>query len=269
MEKPSSDAPYTRKKSTYASDAADWATEWTSAPTPKTKQAPKRGCGARNPNQEHQYTPRGDLCGEAHPAADKTCKARFKTRYIMKRRRWERWMQAKEQATMEAAATVPTGPSRSRSRSRGQSSSRGRSRSRGRSESRGRSRSRGRTRSRTSGKRRGNSKSRSWPANATEKLTKEVQDLKKEHRQPLEWPVNAPVAELPEVDHQPAAKKRAVHPQQESSRVAHDRSEVKDMFTEIQKTVSSIPTAVAGLTDRVIRIEEVVGVTPAPQGQLG
>ncbi|KAH7948895.1 hypothetical protein HPB49_002931 [Dermacentor silvarum] len=53
-----------------------------------------------------------------------------------------------------------------------------------------------------------------------QQLTKEVQDLKKEHRQPLERSVNAPVAELPEVDHQPASKKRAVHPQQENAPVA-------------------------------------------------
>ncbi|KAH7967340.1 hypothetical protein HPB49_024120 [Dermacentor silvarum] len=52
-------------------------------------------------------------------------------------------------------------------------------------------------------------------------------------------------------------------------KVAHARSEIKVMFTEIQKTVSSTLTAVAGLTDRVIHIEEVVGLTPPPQGHLG
>ncbi|KAH7978187.1 hypothetical protein HPB49_004782 [Dermacentor silvarum] len=49
-------------------------------------------------------------------------------------------------------------------------------------------------------------------------------------------------------------------------RVAHARSEIKDMFTEIQKTVSSILTDIAGLTARVIRIEEVVGLKPPPKG---
>ncbi|KAH7949281.1 hypothetical protein HPB49_007035 [Dermacentor silvarum] len=64
------------------------------------------------PNPQAKCTPRCDLCGEAHPMAENTFKARFKTPYIVKRRRWERRMLAEEQVAMEAAATESTGPPR-------------------------------------------------------------------------------------------------------------------------------------------------------------
>ncbi|KAH7958821.1 hypothetical protein HPB49_005436 [Dermacentor silvarum] len=48
------------------------------------------------------------LCGGAHPMTNKTRKARFKTPYIVKRSRWERRMEAQEQAAMEAPLPIPT-----------------------------------------------------------------------------------------------------------------------------------------------------------------
>ncbi|KAL1468353.1 hypothetical protein MTO96_005454 [Rhipicephalus appendiculatus] len=49
-----------------------------------------RGCGLRNPDQGHQCNLKCDLCGGAHLTADKTCKARYKTPYLVRKRRWER-----------------------------------------------------------------------------------------------------------------------------------------------------------------------------------
>ncbi|XP_070385793.1 uncharacterized protein [Dermacentor albipictus] len=49
-----------------------------------------RGCGARNPDEQHKYTPKCDLCGEEHLTADKACRARFKIPYVVRKRRWER-----------------------------------------------------------------------------------------------------------------------------------------------------------------------------------
>ncbi|KAH7959987.1 hypothetical protein HPB49_015793 [Dermacentor silvarum] len=89
-----------------------------------------RSCGARNPNQEHRCTPCCELCGGTHPMTNKTRKARFKTPYIVKISRWERQMEAQEQAAMEAVSIEPTTTPRSRFRSRRRSSYRGRSRSR-------------------------------------------------------------------------------------------------------------------------------------------
>ncbi|KAM7283522.1 hypothetical protein ISCGN_000985 [Ixodes scapularis] len=48
-----------------------------------------RGCGARNPEQDHQCTPKCTLCGGPHPTADKGCTAKYKTPYVIRKRLWE------------------------------------------------------------------------------------------------------------------------------------------------------------------------------------
>lgn len=49
-----------------------------------------RGCGVANPDSKHTCNPKCGLCGGNHLTADRTCKARFKTPYVVRRRRWER-----------------------------------------------------------------------------------------------------------------------------------------------------------------------------------
>ncbi|KAH7979264.1 hypothetical protein HPB49_008883 [Dermacentor silvarum] len=116
-----------------------------------------RGCGASNPDPNHKCTPRCRLCGGAHPTADKTCMARFKTPYLVKKRRGDR-----QRAEAEAALELQQQnydehfPPASRSRSRGRT----RSRSAAGTRSRQQSRSRSRARSRTPGQSRGRSSSR-------------------------------------------------------------------------------------------------------------
>ncbi|XP_070390039.1 uncharacterized protein [Dermacentor albipictus] len=89
-----------------------------------------RGCGARNPDQDHQCTPKCMLCGGPHSTADKPCTARYKTPYIIRRRLGERRvarhsaLQSEDFPSME---TKHRSQSRSLSRPR---SDRGRSRSR-------------------------------------------------------------------------------------------------------------------------------------------
>ncbi|KAG0426695.1 hypothetical protein HPB47_026201 [Ixodes persulcatus] len=51
-------------------------------PDPKNKIS--RGCGARNPAPNHNCTPSCLLCKGAHSTADKTCRATYKTPYIIK-----------------------------------------------------------------------------------------------------------------------------------------------------------------------------------------
>ncbi|KAL1428152.1 hypothetical protein MTO96_016952 [Rhipicephalus appendiculatus] len=114
------------------------------------------GCGASNPDPNHKCTPTCRLCGGAHPSADKACKARFKTPYLVKKRRGDR-RRAAEEAALElqqqnydqefAPASRSSSRSRSRARSAGprfrqQSQSRSRSRSRTPGPSHGRSSSR-------------------------------------------------------------------------------------------------------------------------------
>lgn len=101
-----------------------------------------RGCGASNPDSQHQCTPKCRLCGGQHLTADKDCRQRFQIPYVVRRRRWEK-SRATDQDQAKAPPSLPTdgqnfrqlhgsgGPSRGRSRSR--SRSRGRSRSRSRS----------------------------------------------------------------------------------------------------------------------------------------
>ncbi|KAH7968230.1 hypothetical protein HPB52_007043 [Rhipicephalus sanguineus] len=103
-----------------------------------------RGCGASNPDPNHECTPTCRLCGGAHPTADKACKARFKTPYLVKKRRGDRRRAAAE-AALELQQQnydgefAPASRSSSRSRSRAQSAG---SRPRQQSQSRSRSRSR-------------------------------------------------------------------------------------------------------------------------------
>lgn len=127
-------------------------------PTPEESTC--RGCGAVNPDVQHQCTPKCGLRGGPHPTANKTCKERFQIPYLVRRRRWKR-------VTVEASRNGASPPPhsseiknqlqqpppqehRERSRSRGRARSRGSSRRRSRS--RGSSCSRTRTRSHSRGR---------------------------------------------------------------------------------------------------------------------
>lgn len=145
-------------------------------PTPS--EAVCRGCGASNPDKQHQCTPKCKLCGEGHLTAGKECRQRFKIPYVVRRRRKERAraersrmrsptpdyrggeLQFPELDQHRSQHTAPEGGrrhSRSRSRDRDRSWSLSRSHSRGRSRVRSASmvrfepRSRSRSRSRARG----------------------------------------------------------------------------------------------------------------------
>ncbi|KAH8032194.1 hypothetical protein HPB51_023829 [Rhipicephalus microplus] len=92
---------------------------------PKPKDKVCRGCDAPNPGANHQCSPHCKLCGGAHMAADRNCRASYKTPYIVTKRQWER-RRANEEA--EATATnYSTSKLHSRSRTPSQSHSRSRS----------------------------------------------------------------------------------------------------------------------------------------------
>ncbi|KAH7955990.1 hypothetical protein HPB52_005378 [Rhipicephalus sanguineus] len=57
---------------------------------PSPSEAICGGCGASNPDEEHQCTPKCKLCGERHLTAGKECKQRFQIPYVVRRRRRER-----------------------------------------------------------------------------------------------------------------------------------------------------------------------------------
>lgn len=104
-----------------------------------------RGCGLANPDEDHLCDPKCALCGGNHLTADRKCKARFKTPYVVRRRRWERRRAEEEDyAYSQQAKRGHSGrPQRSSSpRSRSRTPTRGGGRQ---SRRRSRSRSRGRT----------------------------------------------------------------------------------------------------------------------------
>lgn len=121
-----------------------------------------RGCGLPNPDEQHQCTPKCKICGGPHLTAGKECAHRFKTPYIVRRRRFERARQQEQLPTPSIVrssdprtSSSPSVKGRRRSRSRGRSTSRRVSRSRSASRPRpmshspARSSSRGRSKSRT------------------------------------------------------------------------------------------------------------------------
>ncbi|KAL1458809.1 hypothetical protein MTO96_043447, partial [Rhipicephalus appendiculatus] len=91
--------------------------------------------------QQGQYNPKCDLCGGAHLSADKTCKTRYKTLYLVRKRRWEKQQAEQSLPTMKDFPSLEHCP-RSRSRSRSRSRCRCQSRSKAQSGSRSTSRKR-------------------------------------------------------------------------------------------------------------------------------
>ncbi|KAH7966905.1 hypothetical protein HPB49_020393 [Dermacentor silvarum] len=124
-------------------------------PRPEIKLCPT--CGSKNPRSEPECTPKCRICGEAHPTADRMCKAKYKLPHIVKQRRWRARSRAEMERTLEDGKTTPQrtlSPSGySRAEGKGQSRSRSRSltpiRRRSRSHNRRKSRSRSRSRSRS------------------------------------------------------------------------------------------------------------------------
>lgn len=80
-----------------------------------------RGCGTSEPAEDHQCTPKCSLCGGPHPTADKACQKRFQVPYIVKQRRRERQLQAKDFPSLD-----PPKEPRGRSQTRGRSTSKAR-----------------------------------------------------------------------------------------------------------------------------------------------
>ncbi|KAH6936205.1 hypothetical protein HPB50_014977 [Hyalomma asiaticum] len=111
-----------------------------------------RGCRSTNPPPDHQCEPQCQLCGKNHFTGDRSCKARYKTPYIIKRRQMERprrdeeAVAAYDSGCSSSSINCGSGGSYYHNR-RGRSSSGGSRKSQSRSRSRApRSRSKSRTR---------------------------------------------------------------------------------------------------------------------------
>lgn len=243
-----------------------------------------RGCGLRNPDQGHQCIPKCNLCGGAHMTADKTCRARYKTPYLVRRRRWEK--QAEQSQPL--ATDFPPMERRSRSRSRGRSRSRSRSKARCRSRSTSRQRSgatdkvswagvAGATSREASGTPPEHSKTVVSDANNSkavdhkaiemlrkenaamrdliQRLISEVHELKKERTVPNVVPAKEPATNSMDEAGTPAAKKRALQSSEGGSVAGQVRSEIKDMMVGMQENIRNLQMAVASLVSKVASIE--------------
>lgn len=67
--------------------AARWATTVASAPRPTQKVC--LACGTPHPRDGHRCVLKSKLCGVGRPTGDKTCKARYKIPYVVRKHQWE------------------------------------------------------------------------------------------------------------------------------------------------------------------------------------
>ncbi|CAN7995611.1 unnamed protein product, partial [Ixodes hexagonus] len=146
-------------------------------PNPKDRIC--RGCGMKNPDENHVCSnPKCSLCGGNHLTADKECKARFKTPYVVRKRRWERQQREEEVQQQQQQPQQPRGSAWQQTTWQASDGRRSRSQTR-----RGRSRSTTRSPS-TAGTRRRKSRSRS------KSKTRRSNGAEKQ----VGWAVGSPVA---------------------------------------------------------------------------
>ncbi|KAH7933748.1 hypothetical protein HPB49_016773 [Dermacentor silvarum] len=227
-----------------------------------------KGCGARNPDQHHQCTPKCTLCGGPHPTADKVCTAKYKMPYVIRKRLWE---QRTQQQSTPQPSDFPPMDTKHHSRSRSRPGA-GRSRSRSTSTPRGRQISEkvSFAEAVTRISREGPVTSPPTPKQNTDnavidqlkrenavmrdliqKLTQEVQSLKQAKTQPTPKAPEHPSVTPSEEPPTPAPKKRAL----QGGATGQVRSEVKDMLVSLQSTVESLHNALLAVMQRVTAVE--------------
>ncbi|KAH9366831.1 hypothetical protein HPB48_008827 [Haemaphysalis longicornis] len=77
-----------------------------------------RGCGTAGPAEDHACEPKCGLCGGNHSTADKTCRAGYKTPFIVRQRRWERRQKNQQERGRSPDRRGPAGGPHLDSRSR-------------------------------------------------------------------------------------------------------------------------------------------------------
>lgn len=94
-----------------------------------------RGCAMKNPEENHTCENlKCSLCGGNHLTADKECKARFKTPYVIRKRRWEKQHPSEEDQQLKqqlpSSLTPPRGPAQQQAATGGTGERRNRSKTR-------------------------------------------------------------------------------------------------------------------------------------------
>nr|XP_050023412.1 serine/arginine repetitive matrix protein 2-like [Dermacentor andersoni] len=207
-----------------------------------------RGCGISNPAEDHRCVPKCGLCEGKHLTADKACKARFKTPYVVRRRRWERRRAEEEDAgRRNRDKRGPAGgPRRSASKQRGRSHTPDRSSNNSGGGNGRRSRSRSKTpsggsngggyrrsRSRTSSRSRASSRSRSESTGRRGIAEKKVG-----------WTNRSPVARTSDTDFPPLSPSQPLNsqanPQKDNSEVLELKRIIERQNAQIQEQNAQI-----------------------------
>ncbi|KAL1432477.1 hypothetical protein MTO96_013233 [Rhipicephalus appendiculatus] len=269
--------------------AAASATVWTFAQILPTASAV--AAASVTPTTNTSARPSVTLCGGAHMTADKACKERYKTPYVIRRRRWEH-RSAINQLTQHDFLATETARPKSRSQSRSQSRSRSKTR-----HNRAPASSRPTTPAPVdkvswADKVRGTAREGFGKApivpeqtqsmntaiveelrkeNAVmreliQKLMQEVRELRREravpeqnkHHEKLPVPASVPDAGASDAG-APAPKKRAMQPEDyEGSSESQARAEIMDikkMLRTMQSTIETLHATVLGLANRTTNLE--------------
>ncbi|XP_040360888.1 uncharacterized protein LOC121048514 [Ixodes scapularis] len=249
------------------------------------------GCGLSIPEPDHQCTPKCSLCGGAHLTADKVCRARYKTPYVVRKRQWERH-KANGQLSQQDFPPLRQGSAKSRSPSRDRSLSHSGSRKHSSAASRSGSKTsppedKVRWANTVWGAARGTGRAPKAPEQTqaidhgvvealrkenavmpelVQKLMQEMRELRRERAaadQPKQneqppAPANAPIADAP------APKKRAIEPQQEGGpegQVQAEFRDIKSMLCSMQSSIEALRATVAELASRTTYLERNVQMT--------
>lgn len=246
-----------------------------------------RGCGLTNPDPDHPCTPKCSLCGGAHLTADKPCRARYKTPYVVRKRQWER-QKANIQLSQQDFPPLRPGATKSRSTSRDRSPSHsGRRRRRSSTASRSGSKTPSpadkvswadtvcgaaregsggapkvseRTQATDNGVVEALRKENAVMRELIQKLMQEMRELRRErtaaeqpkHNAQLPAPANVPIVDAP------ASKKRAIEPQQEGGPEGQVQAEIRDiksMLCTMQSSIETLHATVTELANRTAYLE--------------
>ncbi|KAH7956148.1 hypothetical protein HPB52_006506 [Rhipicephalus sanguineus] len=176
-----------------------------------------RGCGSRNPDQDHQCTPKCTLCDGAHPTADKECAAKYKTPRTSNLRKGELRRGIARRPARGSNYTPSYTPKPNTDDAAIDQLK----------------------------------KENAGMRELIQKLTQEVEKLKQLKTQPIPQVSESLSVTSPEAALSPAPQKRAL----QEGATGQVRSEVKDLLVSLQSTVETLHNALLEVAQRVTAME--------------
>ncbi|KAL1416430.1 hypothetical protein MTO96_000712 [Rhipicephalus appendiculatus] len=251
-------------------------------PNPQDKMY--RGCGIANPGEDHKCEPKCGLCGGKHLTADKACRARFKTPYIVRRRRWQRRRAEEGNEDRNQGKRGSTGrPQRSASSQRGRSqtpvrSSNGgghqsRSRSKPRSAGGGGGNRRGETTSRgSSGRSRSRTKSRSKsragsrPRAGSKSRAESTRRRGTTTEKKVGWTDRSSNARVGETEFPPFTPSQPHNPSASPQRASNEVTELKKIIERQNAQIQEQNAQIRALMSKIDALASGSSANAGPQG---